>query len=267
MKIVLVDDNESMRVMLRALCESQGHEVCAEFGDGVGLLEYVTENHPDVVCLDYELPGANGIELLKQMDATANHVDVVMVSGSEDPELNGKAADAGATGFIHKPFSQTQIIDELKEIEKTRQIAARAGGSGDDPSHEMALAETPAGIVPRTAVVVDDSGSIRILMKGILEALGIKVLAFATNGRNAIDVVQRTHPALVCMDVDMPIMTGVEALPQVHAASPQSKIVMITGNTSRAIVEAAIKGGAKGYFLKPIRPAKVEEFIKKLMSL
>ena len=60
-------------------------------------------------------------------------------------------------------------------------------------------------------------------------------------------------------------MTGIEALPQVRAASPQSKVVMVTGNASRPIVEAAVAGGAKGYFLKPIRPAKVEEFLGKLL--
>jgi DNA-binding NarL/FixJ family response regulator len=42
---------------------------------------------------------------------------------------------------------------------------------------------------------------------------------------------------------------------------------MVTGNAGRTIVEAAVSGGARGYFLKPIRPAKVEEFIRKLMKL
>jgi DNA-binding NarL/FixJ family response regulator len=64
----------------------------------------------------------------------------------------------------------------------------------------------------------------------------------------------------------MPGMSGLEALPQIRLASPKTKVVMITGNAGRAIVEAAVSGGAKGYFLKPIRPAKVEEFMKKLLG-
>ena len=126
MKIVIVDDNESMRKVLRALCEGEGHEVIAEFGDGVGLLNYVAEQRPDVVCLDFELPGLNGLELLVQMDVAVNQVDVVMITASDDPELKGHAADLGAKGFIHKPFEQAQVIDELKEIAQTRAIAARA---------------------------------------------------------------------------------------------------------------------------------------------
>lgn len=283
MKIVIVDDTESIRKVLRAICESEGHEVVAEFGDGMVLLDFVLNHRPDVVCLDFDLPGANGLELLVQLDVTANNVDVVMITGSDDPELQGHAADLGATGFIHKPFEQERVIDELKAIGQTRAIAARAAAAEvvapAAPAEEAAKSESaepaptveepPAGtvdVVPRSAVVVDDSGSIRLLLKGILGDMGIKVIGTASNARDGIEAVRRARPALVCLDIDMPGMSGLEALPQIRLASPKTKVVMITGNAGRAIVEAAVAGGAKGYFLKPIRPAKVEEFMKKLLG-
>lgn len=283
MKIVIVDDDTVIRRVLCALCEGEGHEVIAEFSDGVGLLDFVSSHHPDVVCLDYELPGENGLDLLVQMDATENQIDVVMITGSGDPELKGHAADLGAKGFIQKPFEQAQVINELKEIVQTRAIAARAKARPEICESAVPVASAPPtaravaplspesqntpGVIPRSAVIVDDSGSIRLLLKGILEEVGIKVIGVAANGRDGIEVVNRMHPALVCLDVDMPCMTGLEALPQVRAASPQTKVVMITGNASRLIVEAAVAGGARGYFLKPIRPVKVEEFLRKLLQL
>ncbi len=278
MKIVIVDDNKSIRDVLRALCESEAHEIVAEFADGTGLVDFVKQNHPDLVCLDFNLPGADGLELLAHMDAAANRVNVVMITGSEDPELKGHAADFGAMGFIRKPFEHTQIINELREVEETQRIAARAAATPVITAYGPAEPDTPAtstpvdaertvGVVPRSAVIVDDSGSVRLLLKGILEEIGVKVIGVATSGTEGIKVVKATRPAIVCLDVDMPGMTGIEALPEVRSASPQSKVVMITGNASRAIVEAAVSGGAKGYFLKPIRPAKVEEFIKKLLQL
>jgi DNA-binding NarL/FixJ family response regulator len=287
MKIVIVDDEESMRAVLRTLVKSQGHEVVAEFADGKGLIDYVVQHHPDVVCLDFNLPGENGLDLLRHMDVKANHVDVVMISGAEDPDLMGKAADAGATGFLHKPLAQSQIIKELKDIEETRRIAAQAAKTAMPPqvkadAVELAVSAPPAtaavvpappakpmpppAVIPRTAVVVDDSGSVRLLLKGILEGMGIKVLGFAASGADGVEAVKKLHPALVCLDIDMPGMSGLEALPLMHEALPAAKIIMITGNAGRSIVEAAVAGGAKGYFLKPIRPAKVEEFIGKLFS-
>lgn len=297
MKIVIVDDNEAMRKLLRAICIGEGHEVVADFADGHGLLDYVKTHRPDVVCLDYELPGENGLELLVSMDISANQVDVIMITGSADPELKGHAADLGAAGFIHKPFEETQVSNELKEIVKTRAIAARTAAipavdapaelpvlpEADETSTAGIAEKTPAvpvrpdpvapiprkpiRMVPRSAVIVDDSSSIRLLLKGILEEIGIKVVGFATNGRQGVEMVEKTNPALVCLDVDMPVMTGLEALPQIRAVSPQTKVVMITGNAGRAIVEASIAGGANGYFLKPVRPAKVEEFMRKLLAI
>jgi DNA-binding NarL/FixJ family response regulator len=287
MKIAIVDDDKTMRSVLRALCEVEGHEVTAEFEDGTGLIDYVTNHHPDVVCLDFNLPGQDGLELLAQMDVSANHVDVIMITGSDDPQLKGHAADVGARGFIHKPFEQAQVIDELKEIVKVREISARAAAAPEpempeEPEVTLPAASAPEAatpsviapspvqdvrVVPRSAVIVDDSAAIRLLLKGILQDLGIKVLGVATSGRDGVEVVRKTHPAMVCLDVDMPLMTGIEALPLIRAASPQSKVVMVTGNAGRDVVQAAIACGAKGYFLKPIRPAKVEEFMRKLMQL
>lgn len=281
MKIVIVDDDEAMRNLLRAICEGEEHEVVAQFPDGRGLLDFVRNERPDVVCLDYELPGKNGFELLAEMDAAANQVDVVMISGSSEPELQGHAADLGAAGFIQKPFEPARIIDELTQIERSRTIAARAAAApaevsptpaGASTMQDLSTAEPPAssppeanGVVPRSAVIVDDSGSIRLLMKGVLQEIGIKVTGLATNAQEGIEVVRGTRPALVCLDVNMPGMSGLDALPEIHAASPHTKVIMVTGNASRQVVQAAIAGGAIGYFLKPIRPAKVEEFMRKLL--
>lgn len=67
------------------------------------------------------------------------------------------------------------------------------------------------------------------------------------------------HDHCFCLDVDM---TSLDALPQMRANSPLSKVRMITGNAGRPIVEAAATGGAKGYFLKSNRPSKGDEFRK-----
>lgn len=284
MKVVIVDDSEAIRKVLRAICEGEGHEVTAEFADGEGLLDYVRNNCPDVVCLDYELPGKNGFELLAEMDHTANQVAVVVITGSDEPELKGHAADLGAAGFIRKPFDNAQVVEELREIAKARAIAARAAAAAEatPTPPEVAPRGAPVAsagqqakaeemqtvrVVSRTAVVVDDSGSIRLLLKGILEEVGVKVVGMATSGKDGIDLVRRFRPAVVCLDVDMPGMSGLEALPHIGAASPQTRIVMVTGNATRQVVAQAVAGGAKGYFLKPVRPAKVEEFIRKLLRI
>jgi DNA-binding NarL/FixJ family response regulator len=260
MRIVIVDDNRSMRKVLAALFESHGHQVLADLGDGAGLLECVKQNKPDLLCLDYNLPGLNGLELLKAVGTAAPDVDVVIVTGSNDAALESQAANAGAAGFLRKPFSQNQILEELKQVEEARKLYLKASFKPAIP--DVCLSDP----LKNTAVIVDDSGTVRTLLRELLETIGISVVGTANNGEEGVAVVRKHRPALVCLDVEMPVMSGLEALPLIREASPQSKVVMVTGNPDKGFVEKAIAGGAKGYILKPLRPNHVEAFMKKLLA-
>jgi CheY-like chemotaxis protein len=260
MKIAIVDDNLSMRKVLAALFTAKGHQVVASLGDGNGLAACLKQQAPDLLCLDYHLPGQNGLALLAAVQAASPEVDVLMITASEDPELEGRAADAGASGFLRKPFSQTQILAELQHVEEARRVVARTVAKPSAPQADEGVAAR------RTAVVVDDNGSMRLLLKGILEEMGIRVLQTVANGAEAVEAAKRHQPDLVCLDVDMPRMSGLEALPQVLAASPLSRAVMVTGHPDKAFVQAAAAAGAKGYILKPVRPAYVQDFVKKLFA-
>ncbi|MFA6310948.1 MAG: response regulator [Sterolibacterium sp.] len=260
MKIIVVDDNLSMRKVLSALFESQGHSVVASLEDGTKLTECVKQHAPELVCLDYNLPGRNGLELLAELHASSPDIDVIMLTGSNDPDLVGRAADAGASGFLHKPFSQPQILEELKQVEENRRVIARAASAG--PAPDILASRQPK----RTALIVDDSGSIRLLLKGILQDIGLDVVQTVGDGPESIEAAKKHLPDVVTLDVDMPRMSGLEALPLILQASPWSKVVMVTGNPNKSFAEAAIAGGAKGYILKPLRPAYVEAFMKKLLA-
>ncbi len=84
MQIMIVDDNASMRKVLAALFASAGHEVVGVFGDGNGVEEHIRETKPEVVCLDYHLPGRDGLTILRAIQATAPTVDVVFMTASSD---------------------------------------------------------------------------------------------------------------------------------------------------------------------------------------
>lgn len=261
MKIVIVDDNLSMRKVLGALFESQGHQVVGSLGDGVGLLACVAQSAPDLICLDYNLPGRNGLELLADLHACAPTVDVVMVTGSTDPDLDGRAANAGASGFLRKPFSQEQILEEIKQVGAARRLSAQTS-TASPPVLDLRAPES----LPKSVVIVDDSGAVRLLLKGILQEAGLTVVDMAVNGEEGVAAAARHRPAVLCLDVEMPRMSGLEALPLIRQVSPETKVVMVTGHPSKSFVDEAIQGGAKGYLLKPVRPALVEAFMKKLLA-
>lgn len=274
MRVLVVDDNEGLRKVLTALLVSAGHEVIATLADGNGVEEIVVREKPDFLFLDYQLPGRDGLEILAAVHAIAPAIDILFMTASSEPEIEQRAADAGAAGFIRKPFNQAQIIDELREVAEVRNAArcsaeAEAflrGAAADGASDAMPPASGRRPGERRTAVIADDSGAVRLVLKGLLEETGLRVVQAVANGAEAINAVRQHRPALLCLDVNMPVMAGLEALPVVREISPETTVVMVTGCADRGFVAQAVAAGAKGYILKPLRPAYVQGFVRKLFQ-
>lgn len=259
MRALIVDDNLSMRTMLSALLASQGYEVVASLEDGSQVMQVIAGKLPQLVCLDYQMPGRDGLGILSEINEKHPEIDVLFMTASEDESVQQKAADAGAAGFLRKPFGQGQVIEELTQVKAMREQVMQ---------QHTAKVPPPAAANPqqRTAVIADDNASIRFLMKGLLESCGVKVLRSVSNGQEAIAAVRELQPRILCLDVDMPVMTGLEALPLIRQVSPLTAVVMVTGRATREFVEKASALGAKGYVVKPVRPAYIETFMKKLLS-
>jgi CheY-like chemotaxis protein len=278
MKILIVEDNAGLCKVLTALLVSAGHEVVGTLADGDAVIEHIGQLCPDIVCLDYQLPGRDGLLLLADINATVPEIDVLFMTGSAESGIEQRAADAGASGFIRKPFSQQQVIDELREVTEVRALVAKteAAAAGADAAAEAttrdAAAEDTAAVDAdalarrrRTAVIADDSGSVRIVLKGLLEECGLRVVQTVSNGAEAITAVRTHRPGILCLDVNMPVMGGLEALPLLRELSPETAVVMVTGCADRNFVTQAAGLGAKGYILKPLRPAYVIGCMQKLL--
>jgi DNA-binding NarL/FixJ family response regulator len=266
MKVLIVEDSEGLAKVLQALVASAGHEVVGTLADGNGVEEALARLKPDIVCLDYQLPGRDGLTLLAAIQAVAPATDVVFMTACEDFGIEQKAADAGAAGFVRKPFNQAQLIKLLNEVAELRQVAAKARAAGDDgPEEPIDFAGGSVG-GRRTAVIADDCASVRMVLKGLLDECGVRVVQSVGNGAEALSAAKKHRPGLLCLDVNMPVMNGLDALPQIRAVSPETAVVMITGSADRAFVAHAAAHGAKGYILKPLRPAYVIGFMNKLLA-
>lgn len=274
MRIVIVDDNSAMRKVLAALVAAAGHQVVGSFEDGNGLEEHIRELAPDLLCLDYNLPGRDGLVLLKLLQAEWPQLDVVFMTASTESGIEEKAADAGASGFLRKPFGQPQIVAELRAVEETRQLAKMNASvpspkvDADEavvhaPTSDEPVAENAGG---RTVVIADDSGSVRLVLKALLNECGLKVVQSVASGAEAVQAARTHQPNLLCLDVNMPVMGGLEALPKILEVSPKTVVVMVTGHADKAMVTQAAALGAVGYILKPLRPAYVENFMRKLLG-
>lgn len=112
-------------------------------------------------------------------------------------------------------------------------------------------------------VLVDDQALMRAGLATILRAHGLEVVGEASTGREALRVVRETRPDVVCMDVQMPDMDGLEATrllvadPDVHAA-----VLMLTTFNREDYLLAALRAGASGFMLKNTRPEQLVEAVR-----
>jgi DNA-binding NarL/FixJ family response regulator len=105
-----------------------------------------------------------------------------------------------------------------------------------------------------SAVVVDDDADVRALLRRFLEDTGrVSVVGEAADGRTAVDVVAQTRPDIVVLDVRMPVMDGLEALPYVRAAAPHAAVVAFSGLGDERLRSEALSAGASAFLAKGLR--------------
>jgi DNA-binding NarL/FixJ family response regulator len=113
----------------------------------------------------------------------------------------------------------------------------------------------------RRTLVVDDHPLTRAALVGLLEQHAFSVVGEAGDGAEAIERARDLQPDLVLLDLTMPGMGGLEALPRVRAAAPDCEVVVLTASGTEENLLAAIRGGAAGYLLKTEPPERIAEFL------
>ena len=133
--ILIVDDNGTMRALLRGILrsdETSEYVVVGEASDCETALEQALKLRPDIICLDIIMPKGNGLEVLKRIRTELPRTVVLMVSSSHDSATVKAAVDGGASGYIVKPFNSSTVLNVVKQaVEKSRALKAAPAKSAD----------------------------------------------------------------------------------------------------------------------------------------
>lgn len=120
--------------------------------------------------------------------------------------------------------------------------------------------------IPQTVLLVDDEVHIRVLLRRVLGQLGVTFIFEAKDGQEACSLYAQHRPEVVLMDINMPLMSGVEALEKITEADPQATVVMLTSLGSRQAVERCADGGAMAYLRKDIPLNELSERLRKTFA-
>ena len=112
-----------------------------------------------------------------------------------------------------------------------------------------------------TIVIADDHPLTREALSSLLGAHGFEVIGCASDGAEAIQEVGRLQPDLVLLDLSMPGLDGLAALPRLREAAPECEVVVLTASGTEENLLHAIRAGAAGYLLKTEPPERIASFL------
>lgn len=117
MMVLTVDDSRTMRDMLRLALEDAGFEV-VQAEDGVHGLEVLAGIKPNVIITDINMPRMDGFGFIEgvRRDAARRGIPILVLTTESDAAKKDRARQAGATGWIVKPFNPTKLVDAVRRV-------------------------------------------------------------------------------------------------------------------------------------------------------
>ena len=116
-RVLIVDDEAPIREMIAVALEMAGYE-CIEAANANAAHALIVDNTPDLVLLDWMMPGLNGVDFARRLrkDETTADVPIIMLTAKDDEENKIKGLEAGVDDYITKPFSPRELVARLKAV-------------------------------------------------------------------------------------------------------------------------------------------------------
>ena len=115
MRVVIVENDESLRRAVAQVLRRAGMVIVAEHSNGVDALKNLRLVHPDVILTDCDMPGGNGIDLVRELRANGDQTPVVMLSAHSDESAVARATAAGVNRYLIKPISAESLTMAVRE--------------------------------------------------------------------------------------------------------------------------------------------------------
>lgn len=117
--VSIVEDNDQLRgTLARLIDRAEGFHCISQFGTAEGALEGLPKERPNVVLMDINLPGMNGVECVRKLKQVAPNVLAVMLTAYEDTDNIFNALAAGAAGYLLKRAPRAELLDAIREVHR-----------------------------------------------------------------------------------------------------------------------------------------------------
>ncbi len=258
-KVLIVDDNEQSREILRNFCAMIGMDVQKSASSAHQALEWLVEekNRIEVVLSDIMMPTMDGYALareIKNIDRL-NSLKLIALTSDAIPGIADNSSRAGFDAFLSKPFTRLELYEILRAVfgdsrKEKNQIITR------HLAHELLT----KGI---SVLVAEDNAVNQKLIGLLLKQMGC-IFELANNGQEAVDKSEARKFDCILMDIQMPGMDGYEAA-KIICGRPANKapIIALTAHVFQEDAEKCRSSGMVDFLTKPVALKALREAILK----
>jgi CheY-like chemotaxis protein len=268
--VMIVDDHESNRVIFSEYLGETGCKVIVA-KDGVEGLEIlkglVPESLPQIVLVDYMMPGMSGLEYGEQVlkDQQLQDIKLILITSAAQKGDANLAQTIGFSGYLSKPVRKKELINIISGVDVLDVLEAQGTTGNLITRHSILDEHHKEGNIG--ILLVEDMLSNQKLEMAMLKRLGYSV-ELAVNGKQAVEICNIKKYDLILMDCQMPVMDGYEATDQIRKASvfnKNSTIIAMTAHAMEGDREKCLAAGMDDYISKPITMAIMEETFRRYL--
>ena len=260
-RVLVVEDNDVAMLQIRTALEGAGLTVQLASG-GAAAIEAAHRDVPDAVVLDLMMPGVDGFEVLEEIRSSpqTREIPVLVLTAKElTAAERARLTKSGVRELVQKgALDREELLARVGAL-----LAPRARRSkAPEPTRRPAT-----GRHSRLVVVVEDNADNRFTLAQILESGGFQHQA-AIDGEEGIRMVKRLRPGLVLMDLQLPELSGEEALRRIRedAEIGGTPVVAITARAMKGDREQCLEVGFDDHLPKPLDPERVLAAVRKWLG-
>ena len=257
--VLVVDDNPSTANLFATMLARFGMQSEIAPTAEMALLRLTDDNgdpidpKPDIILMDWLLPGMDGIEATQKIRASRRIADIpiIMVSAFASETHEAKAQQRGANGFLQKPVTASTLFDVIfRQLDSSFSPAfyRREDHDKDNAADEMDK------LKGARILMAEDNEANQFVIEELFDQAGLN-LTIANNGREALDKIESENPFDgVLMDMQMPEMDGLTATREIRRRWPDLElpIIALTANAMKGDMERCTEAGMDDYVTKPI---------------
>jgi PAS domain S-box-containing protein len=262
--VLVVDDNKTNRRILKAMLENRGMLVKTVDGgpQAIRVLQDIVKKHEPVplVISDVNMPTMDGFmltEQLRSMTLLQDTVIVMLTSGWRAGDVR-RCAELGVRCHVMKPIKQSELLEVIVDA---------IGGNASRSQAQPETADDAASLPPLRILLAEDGKANQVMAVGLLTTWGHSV-EVAENGEAAISLWQSGSFDLILLDVQMPVLDGLEATRRIRefedGTGQRMPIVAMTARAMKGDRERCLAAGMDDYVSKPVRRPDLDRVLRNL---